>query len=46
MDTVADLVGLLSKADPAVLVAIVCIVALLVVAECVKTLGKRRKEDE
>lgn len=46
MDSVATVVGLLAKADPAVLVAVVCIVALLVVAECVKTLGRNKKEDE
>ncbi len=46
MDSVATVVELLSKADPAVLVAVVCIVALLVVAECVKTLGKNQKEKE
>jgi len=46
MDSVATVVKLLTKADPAVLVAVVCIVALLVVAECVKTLGKNKKEGE
>ncbi len=46
MDSIATLVELLTKADPAVLVAVVCIVALLVVAECVKTLGKSKKEGE
>lgn len=46
MDSVATVVELLTKADPAVLVAVVCIVALLVVAECVKTLGKNKKEGE
>lgn len=46
MDSIATVVGLLTKADPAVLVAVVCIVALLVVAECVKILGKKNKGDE
>jgi hypothetical protein len=46
MDSIATVVELLTKADPAVLVAVVCIVALLVVAECVKTLGKNKKEGE
>ena len=46
MDSIATVVGLLTKADPGVLVAVVCIVALLVVAECVKILGKSNKEDE
>lgn len=46
MDSIATVIGQLTKADPAVLVAVVCIVALLVVAECVKTLGKNKKGDE
>lgn len=46
MDSIATVVELLTKADPAVLIAVVCIVALLVVAECVKTLGKNKKEGE
>lgn len=48
METFIAFVGVLTKADPTVLVAIVCIVALLVVAECVrqlcKTLGKKGGE--
>jgi len=46
MDSIATVLQLLTKADPAVLVAVVCIVALLVVSECVKTLGKNKKEEE
>lgn len=40
METLESLIGHLVQADPAVLVAVVCVVALLVVAECVKHLCK------
>lgn len=40
MDTFVNYVGLLSKADPTVLVAVVCVVALLVVGETVRQLCK------
>lgn len=46
MNSIADVVGLLSSADPAVLVAVVCIVALLVVCECVKILSVTKKGDQ
>lgn len=46
MESIVTVVGQLSAADPAVLVAVVCIVALLVVCECVKTLAKNKKEDK
>lgn len=36
MEPLANFVELLNKADPAVLVSVVCVVALLVVAECVR----------
>lgn len=48
MDTFANFVGQLNSADPAVLVAVVCVVALLVVGESVRQLckafGKRGDE--
>lgn len=44
MKSVSHVVELLTKAEPVVLVAIVCIVALLVVAYCVKTLGENKRE--
>ena len=43
MKSISHVVELLIKAEPAVLVATVCIVALLVVAYCVKTLGENKK---
>lgn len=45
MDTLVNFVALLSKADPAVLVAVVSVVALLVVAECVKAVSKKKGDD-
>lgn len=44
MDTLITLLDRLTNADPAVLVTVVSIVALLVIAECVKVLGKREKK--
>lgn len=44
MDAIITLLNQLSNADPAVLVTVVSVVALLVIAECVKALGK--KEDK
>lgn len=41
MDTFITLLDRLINADPAVLVSAVSIVALLVIADCVKTLGKK-----
>jgi hypothetical protein len=40
METLATLSGQLNQANPAVLVTLVCIVALLVVAECVRQICK------
>lgn len=49
METLASLAGQLNQVNPAVLVTLVCIVALLVVAECVRQLCKalvKNKADE
>jgi hypothetical protein len=48
MDTLVNFVGLLSRADPTVLVAVVCVVALLVVGETVRQMCKAfgKKGDE
>lgn len=44
MDTFITLLDRLTNADPAVLVTVVSVVALVVIAECVKALGN--KEDK
>lgn len=48
MDAISHFLTLLTKADPFALVTLVCVVALLVVAECVrqfcKVLGKRKDD--
>lgn len=48
MDTLLTFVGLLMTANPAVLITLVCIVALIVVAECVRQLCKvmRKRGDD
>lgn len=46
MRYLAALIGLLTAADPAVLMAVVCIVALLVAAKCVEALSKKQTKGE
>lgn len=44
MDTLITLLDRITNADPAVLVTVVSVVALLVIAECVKALGKKAED--